>query len=79
MAKRGRKPFGVTKKVSITLSKEEWDELSQEENLSGFLRQLVRSHLEQGDTQPGGKKVPKMILDALGIHGPRGHKKNDRR
>ncbi|MCR8642215.1 ribbon-helix-helix protein, CopG family [Paenibacillus sp. N1-5-1-14] len=47
----GRKPIGVTKKVSLTLSQEMWDELDKRRkelscSQSELLRQLIESTLQ---------------------------------
>lgn len=44
----GRPPIGVTKKVSLTLTNEEWDWLEENENgnRSRFLRGIVQKEIE---------------------------------
>lgn len=46
----GRPPIGVTKKVSMTLSEEEWEWLEEKEdgNRSGFLRGIIQREIEGG-------------------------------
>ncbi|WP_374723674.1 CopG family transcriptional regulator [Calidifontibacillus erzurumensis] len=46
----GRKSLGITKKVSITLEKEVWEEIEEKkgkEPMSSFLRKIILKYLKK--------------------------------